>query len=509
MPDPCVLAIDVGSSSIRAALFDQRAKQWSGTIARREHRFRTSPDGAAEASIDHVIEAVEATIDDVARAAAERRVSVAGVGLSTLAGTVAGLDGDGEPVTPIYTYADSRPSPDAQQLRTELDADVYQRTGCPQHPAYFPSRLRWINRTAPQVAKRVRTWVDVGTLLYRRWLGRDNVPMSYSIASWLGMLDRRRLTWDEGLFEHLQLDPRSLPPLAPFHHAQTGLAEEFGRRWPALADARFFLAVGDGAAANVGSGCVTPDRVALTIGTSGAMRVLLADDLPHVPAGLWAYRLGEGRTLLGGSISDGGSVFAWARGRLKLPPATELERRLAELPPDGHGLAVLPFLNGERSPGWSLNATGALAGLNATTTSLQLLQAALEAVTYRLLAIADLLAPHCSERAEIVASGGAITGSPYWLQLCADVLGRPVTVCGETEATSRGAAILALNALGAWPKLDLAPPRLGETYRPDPHQMEIYRRAAERQHRLYDSLLGHDSELGAKRTTERQASGRN
>lgn len=495
--DPFVLSVDVGSSSVKAALYDRRGVPLPGAEARRIHRIHSGPDGGAEDSPDHLIEVVEAVIGDVAQAAAERRVAIAGVGLSTLASTVIGLNGAGESVTPVYTYADSRPSRDARQLRVELGPDVYQRTGCPQHPAYFPSRLRWIRRTAPGMAERVRSWVDVGTLLYRRWFGRDEVPMSYSIASWMGMLDRHRLTWDEKLIEHLQLDRRSLPLLAPYSSAQFQLTGTYSRRWPALADARFFLAVGDGAAANVGSGCVTPERVALTIGTSGAMRILLADDPPQVPAGLWAYRLGAAHALLGGSISDGGSVFAWARERLQLPPATELEKRLAELPADSHGLTMLPFLNGERSPGWSLQATGALTGLNMATTTLQLLQASLEAVTYRLLAIASLLAPHCGGRSEIVASGGAITGSPYWLQMAADVLGRPVTVCEEAEASSRGAAILALNALGEWPRLDFVPPRLGETYRPDPHRMEIYGKAAERQHRLYDVLLGHDSELGA------------
>ncbi|MDP3063958.1 MAG: FGGY family carbohydrate kinase, partial [Chloroflexota bacterium] len=126
--------------------------------------------------------------------------------------------------------------------------------------------------------------------MYRRWTGKADVPMSYSMASWSGMLEMRSLTWDEGLVRHLGLPADALPDL-DYAADVRGLAPAFASRWPALADVPFFLAVGDGAAANVGSGCVDASRVALTVGTTGAMRVLLAGVPRSVPQGLWAYRL--------------------------------------------------------------------------------------------------------------------------------------------------------------------------------------------------------------------------
>jgi gluconokinase len=302
------------------------------------------------------------------------------------------------------------------------------------------------------------------------------------------MLDMRSLAWDEGLVRHLGLPMDALPDL-DYAADVRGLAPAFASRWPALADMPFFLAVGDGAAANVGSGCVDSSRVALTVGTTGAMRVLLAGVPRSVPQGLWAYRLDARSTLLGGSLTEGGSVLRWLMETLNLPPLADVEPHLARLQPDGHGLTVLPFLGGERSPGFATRATGAAVGLRLSTRPEEVLQASLEAIAYRFGLIHRLLEPYMASGARVIASGGAITASPYWLQVMADALQRPVTVCAEPEATSRGVAVLALRALGVWQRLDAVPAALGETYHPDAERGKIYRVAMERQVALYDQLI--------------------
>src|SRR5204863_9275762 len=134
-----------------------------------------------------------------------------------------------------------------------------------------------------------------------------------------------RLCWDDELVRHLGVAPEALGALADYDQSLRGLVPAYASRWPALRDVPFFLAVGDGAAANVGSGCVSPERVALTVGTSGAMRVVLPEATPAVPPGLWAYKVGAAETLLGGALNDGGSVFAWASSALSLPPAEEID----------------------------------------------------------------------------------------------------------------------------------------------------------------------------------------
>ena len=488
---PFVLAIDVGSSSVRASLFDARAQPVEGADARAVHVLHTAPDGTAEDSAEHLLERVSEVIDQALRAAGPLAREIKAVGIDTLAGTLLGVDEAGSPVTPIYTYADTRPGPEVEHLRQHLDvAAAYRRTGCPQHTSYAPARFLWLRRAHPDVARRVRRWMDAGTFLYTKWFGRADIPMSYSIASWLGLLNRHKMRWDEGLLGYLEVSPDQLPWLADYTDAQRGLASSFAQRWPPLRDVPFFLAVGDGAAANVGSGCLGPGRVALTIGTSGAMRVLLSEKAPAVPPGLWAYRLGRAQTLLGGSFNEGGNVLVWASDTLRLPSLDSVDEALSLLPADGHGLTVLPFLAGERSPGWATDSTAVIIGLQTLTTPLQVLQAFLEAVSYRFGMVWELLAPFVQENPQIIASGGAITRSTYWLQLMADVLQRPVMVADDDEATSRGTAILALHGLGIWPSLDAIPARLGTAYQPDPRRSPVYQAALQRHLQLYDILVG-------------------
>ncbi len=494
---PLILVIDVGSSSVRANLYDRRARLLEGSQVAQHVALHTAADGTADEDPLALAVAVEKVVDAVLAKARTRAKHIAAVGLDTLVFAACGVDAQGGPVTPLYTYADTRARRQAQELRRELDfAEVYQRTGCPLHTSYMPARLRWLETAHPDRARRVKRWLPVGSLLYGRWFGTSAVPVSYSVAAWSGLLDRRSLQWDQALLRHLRVRADALPPLADYDRAARGLAPAYAKRWPALRDVPFFLAVGDGAAANVGSGCVSPERVALTVGTTGAMRVVLPDATPPVPAGLWAYKVGAKETLLGGALSEGGNVFAWATTALRLPPTARLDAALRALPPDGHGLTILPFVAGERSPGWSNDAEAMTVGIHPATSALQMLQAWLEAVAFRFVILARLLSPHASPTHEIVASGGAVSASPYWVQLVADAIGRRVHLSRREELTSRGAAILALRGLSLW--RTLADEALGteHVYEPDASRAPVYQAALERQHRLYEKMLGVDPAIG-------------
>jgi gluconokinase len=153
--------------------------------------------------------------------------------------------------------------------------------------------------------------------------------------------------------------------------------------------------------------------------------------------------------------------------------------------PDGHGLTMLPFLAGERSPGWAGAARGAIAGLSLHTTPADLMRAAQEAIAYRFGLIYDLLSPALPPTRRVVASGAALLKVPGWPAMLADVLGIPVTASGEQEASSRGAALLALQALGLTDP-QKTPARTGRTYTPNMSHHTIYRQAMQRQQEMYE-----------------------
>jgi len=229
--------------------------------------------------------------------------------------------------------------------------------------------------------------------------------------------------------------------------------------------------------------------MALTMGTTTALRAVIEHPVDHIPYGLWCYRVDGRRSLPGGALSEGGSVFAWMRENLKLGEPAQVEAALAAMAPDSHGLTILPFFAGERSPGLRGDARATLHGLSLATRPIDIVRAGLEAVAYRVALVYALLRPLLAKDPEIVAGGGALLRSPAWLQIMADVLGRPIAVSEVQEVSGRGTALLALEALGLWKDLKEAPHLIGRTYHPNMDHHARYLKAMERQKNLYEKMI--------------------
>jgi gluconokinase len=195
---------------------------------------------------------------------------------------------------------------------------------------------------------------------------------------------------------------------------------------------------------------------------------------------------------LGGALSNGGILFEWLRDTLSIDAdSSALEQQIAGHEPDSHGLTVLPFLAGERSPGWKGNARAAIVGLSLHSRPSEIMRAGLESVSYRFAKIATLLKKVVPDAREIIASGGALLRSAAWTQIMADVLGQPVIASSVPEASSRGAALLALEAAREISNLNEIPSPWGRVYSPDPERHKIHAKAQKRQDELYELLINH------------------
>ncbi|OGL08159.1 MAG: hypothetical protein A3I14_18150 [Candidatus Rokubacteria bacterium RIFCSPLOWO2_02_FULL_73_56] len=479
-----VIALDVGTSSARAALYDATGRAVAGRFHRVAYAPGVTPDGGVEHDPAGLLEAAAECVDRVLVGAHPGEVRA--VGVTTFWHGLLGFDARGRPATPVYMWADTRSAEDARLLHDALDEPaLHARTGCHLHSSYWPAKLRWLARARPGVLRDVARWGSLGEHLALALFGE--AATSVSMASGTGLLDQDTLRWDAEALAGAGIDASQLFPLADRADAQRGLRPGWATRWPALRGVGWFPAVGDGAASNVGSDCTDRSRVALNVGTSAALRVITEDPAPP-PRGLWRYRVDRRRAMVGGATSEGGNVPAWCRQVLRLPAGAALEAALAALPAAGHGLSVLPHLAGERAPGWRDDRRGVIAGLRLDTTALEILRAALEAVALRLALVYDLLAPRAAPGHALVASGGALAGSRAFTQIVADALGRPVAWSPEPEATSRGAALLALEALGALPDLAAARAGLGETFTADPARHARYQEALARQRRLEERV---------------------
>ncbi|MEM7534351.1 MAG: gluconokinase [Chloroflexota bacterium] len=492
-----ILTIDLGTSSIRAMLFDTQANALPGYLAQLPNKLETSVDGKAEFNGQDYFQTAVSVIDQLLAQVQEQAyqgITIGAVAIASMVSNVMGVNEAGEIVTPLYIYGDTRSRDDAQVLRDELGtqglAEAHNRTGCLLHTSYLPPRFLWLQRTDPALLDRVDYWMSIGE--YLLWQLTGTRAVSYSVASWSGLLNRQTLTWDATWLDRLPISAESLSPLADVTQPLTGLQDAWADRWPMLADVPWLPAIGDGAAANLGSGCDTPQRVAITIGTTGAMRVVVDPTLDVVPAGLWLYRVDAGRGLLGGATTEGGNFFAWLNQTLRLPPGDQLTQQLLALPPAAHGLTILPFISGERAPGWNDNARPVIHGFNMDTSAVEIVQAALESIAYRFAIIYGRVQPYLDQAGnyEIIASGGALLRSPAWLQMMADVFNQPVVSLAETEITARGLAVLALDTLNYIEQGRDLPPATGRVYTPDTGRHHIHTEALTRQTALYGRLFG-------------------
>jgi gluconokinase len=357
----------------------------------------------------------------------------------------------------------------------------HQVSGVPIHASYWPARVRRLRHEQPGI----RQWVGLPELVAESLVGSRLV--SRSMASGTGLLDRATGTWSSELMNALDLAPESLAPIVEDDEALGPLTPPAARRWPQLAKAAWFAPWGDGSCGNVGLGATSPGHAALMVGTSGALRAAIADPVLALPAGLFAYRLGSG-SIVGGQLSEGGGVLAWA-SQLLGRSRTSLERAARAIPADGHGLTILPYPFGERSLGYHEAARAIVAGLHAGTDGAALYRALLEAIAFGFAAVDERLTDLLGVQPTITASGGARARSPLLPHMLADGLGREILVAPSYEASRHGAALLALRGVGLIGDLGSAPPPRSRLVRADPKRVRTYRAARARQRTLYDATL--------------------
>jgi gluconokinase len=410
---------------------------------------------------------VVATREAVRRVVEEAGRPVAGLALCGAMHSLVGLDDDARPITPLITWADDRAAAQAGRLR---DAALTRRTGTPVHPFAPLAKLVWWREAEPETFARVRCWAGVKEVVLHALTGE--LLIDHGTASGTGLRNLQTDEWDPEALALAGVDADRLPRLVD-GTATVPLADD-GLGVPAGTP----VAVGgaDGPLANLGLGAVRPGSVAVSIGTSGAVRAAI--DAPWVDeeGRTFCYVLGPGRWVAGGATNGGGIVLDWLDESLAPDLATPeaVLEVAAQAPPGSDGLLFLPHIIGERAPLWRPGARGAYLGLRREHGRPHLLRAALEGACLQLALVLTTIAPATGE----VRATGGFARSPLWRRILAAALGRPIGFAASGEGSGLGAALLGLTAIGAIGSLDEAAAlvRVAETEEPDPAARATYAR---------------------------------
>ncbi|MEO3818681.1 FGGY family carbohydrate kinase [Plantactinospora sp. B24E8] len=439
-----ILAFDLGTSSVRGLVLDADARPLPGALARRKTPITIVDGGAATIDGRAYLDGFTQCLDELSAAGHLDGVEL--VATSAQWHSVVPLDPGGEPLGPVLTWLDTRPTAPPGIPGPADPHDYHHRTGTWWHRFYWSVRLPWLREMGEVRPARFAGLVEY---IFGRLL--EEPAMSISQASGTGLLDLRTLDWDVEACELARVRPGELPPLAPADwHGR--LRAEYARRWPALRDVRWTPPTGDGAASNVGSACYDTRRAAVTVGTSAAVRLVQSapadTELPPLPDELWRYRVDHRHVITGTAFSAGGSLYAWARRELRLPEGAALDEALTRIPPHQVTLRADPRFGGDRPPGLAPGGSGSVDGIGLDTSAVEILAALMAALCDEVGVGVAAIESTLDNKVQVVLGGGAMAASAWWRHAFAAVLApREVHHVPDPEIGAVGAALVAIDRL--------------------------------------------------------------
>ncbi len=513
MQEDFVVGVDLGTSGVRAIVFDRSLHAMAQ--ASRSYPVQYAPGGVAEQPIAEIMAASDACIQEVAH------LQGIGSGIRALAfcstaSSLAAFRAPEEqreglaPATPSWLWADNRAASEARRVGQQFGTSAYQRTGCPVHASYWPAKLLWWreHRYGPFATELAApaTWRLGGPKDYLLYRLAGEWVTDRATAAATGLYDSQREAWDTELLDSLGISPGWLPRVVPLT-GQLSLLPEAAERLGLPVGAKVVAGGLDGVLVHLGMGCAREGLASCTIGTSSAIRMSSPRRVTDALARTWCYPIVDGLWLSGGAGNNGGNVLTWfhalcaemARfggshvaqagapggGDVTVDQIVELAMRA---PPGADGLIFVPYLFGERSPLWREDLTGAFVGLSPLHGLPHLARAVLEGISMGAGGIYQALVEQGGPRREIRAGGG-FTASPAWVQLQCDILGAPIAVTATGQETATGAAMLAWHAIEARPLEELQDAvAVTQRFTPQPSRHELYTQLMARLRRLVQCL---------------------
>jgi len=453
------MGIDIGTSGVRAAVFDITGRQMS--LEHVEYPMICTENDMAELDPDVVLGSLVSVVKKSVGIAGIRPEELEGIGLSTQLFSLMAADASGEKLTNIITWADIRSIAQAEETEGKFDClQLYNLTGCRvQHPMYPLSNILWLKEKHPGIFTKASKFISIKEYILFRLFGEYVIDITD--ASTTACFNIHSFRWDETILkEVLGVSPDRFGQPVECTHILKGMKPEYAREMGILRETPVIVGSGDGMLANYACGVVDETSMSCTIGTSGALRIAVDTPLLDPYQRTWCYCFTRDTWVAGGAINNGGIVLKWLRDEYRKQYEFEAEaagiesiyelfdKYAAEIRPGCDGLVFLPFLTGERSPNWNANARGTMHGLRLMHGKKHFIRGAMEGVMFRMFSVFEAIESMNKNPARIIANGGYVK-SDIWLQIQADIFNREIAVAGVPEASVFGAACIAMVGIGA------------------------------------------------------------
>ncbi|MDE3840678.1 gluconokinase [Bacillus methanolicus] len=478
-----VIGVDIGTTSTKSVLF-----QVDGTVISSssvEYPLLSPAPDAAEQDPEEIFQAVIKSIKQTIQSSHVAPTDILCVSFSSAMHSVIAVDKKGRPLTKCITWADNRSSMWAEKIKNEMNGhQIYLRTGTPIHPMSPFSKLTWLRHEHQELFSRSYKFISMKEYVFYKLFKKYIID--YSIASATGMFNLTSLKWDEEALAVAGVTEKQLSEPVPTTYRLTGMDETFAREMNLPTDIPFVAGAGDGVLSNLGVNAIEPGAVAVTLGTSGAIRTVTDRPVTDPQGRIFCYALTEDHWVIGGPVNNGGMIFRWVRDqlcssemetalRLGKDPYEVLTEMAARVKHGSDGLLFHPYLAGERAPLWDANARGSFFGLGLYHKKEHLIRAVMEGVIFNLYTVLIAIKERIGEPEKIQATGG-FARSELWRQMMADIFNREVYVPESFESSCLGAAIIGLYSLGEVNTLNVVSDMVGAIYhhRPNKENAAIY-----------------------------------
>lgn len=494
------MGIDIGTSSVRAALFDLQGKQVG--LSQEEYPMICQEQGMGELDPEVIFDKLIKVVKECIGRLGSSSKNLEAIGISTQMHSFMAIDKDGKPLTNVITWADSRPSSQADNIKELFDYNsMCHNTGCRvQHPMYPLSKILWLKEAKPEIFKKTYKFVTIKEYILFKLYGEFVIDITDASAT--ACFNIRSFEWDKYILENvLSIDNSLFGEPVECTHILKKMNPTYAAVMGLNPDIPVAIGSGDGIMANVGCGVFDDTSMTSTVGTSGALRISVDSPLLDPLRKTWCYCFTKDKWVAGGAINNGGIVLKWIRDDYRKQfeheaKAAEIksvyalfDRYAEEIPSGSEGLLFLPFLTGERSPNWNAGARGTLHGLQLLHNKKHLIRAAMEGVMFRMFSVYEAITELNNNVKQIKANGGYIK-SDIWLKIQADIFNKEIAVAGIGEAAVFGAAYTAMVAVGALSGFNQILPEMQplKVIKPDPENVEIYREAYKSFKDLYAKL---------------------
>lgn len=497
-----IIGVDVGTTSTKSIAFDLNGR----IICKKsiEYDIFNPKPSYSEQDPEEIFAAVLNSIKYLV--GENMNNNLIGVSFSSAMHSVIAVDNNGHPLTNCIIWADTRSNDYARKIKnSEIGHRIYMRTGTPIHPMSPLCKLAWMKDNMKSITEKAYKFISIKEYVFYKLFGK--YVIDYSIASATGMFDIYDLRWNKEALGLAGITEDKLSTQVETTYMLKGILNGYSSFMGVDENVPFIVGGSDGCLANLGTNAIKPGDAAVTIGTSGAIRVIANKPKNDEGERVFSYILTDKHYVLGGPVNNGGVIFRWFRDNFSpmevqaakemgIDPYILLTEKALGVPAGSEGLIFLPYLLGERAPHWDANSRGVYFGINIKHTRDHFVRALLEGIIYGIYSVGKALEDTTGDINTIYATGG-FARSKVWVQILSDVFNKKVVIAESYESSCLGAVVIGMKALGIIDDIEevekLVP--ISKEFYPDPKNHEIYMKTFKIYSRLYEKLKDEFSEI--------------